>query len=63
MNNIKGKYVIIGIVMVCVLKQLIFQLTKSIQAAVKGNKRIELGKQNYDSDEFYIEKVIVEVLR
>ena len=62
MNN-KKRNIIIGIVLVCILAIFgIINLTKSIQVAMKRNKRIELRKQKYEADEFYIEKVIGEVL-
>ena len=63
MNNNKRKYIIIGLIVVCILVIFgIFKLVKNVQVSVERNKRIELGKQKYDSDEFYIEKVIGEVL-
>lgn len=63
MNNNKRKYIIIGLIIICILAVIgIFKLVRNIQVAVEKNKRIELGKQKYDSDEFYIEKVIGEVL-
>ena len=63
MNNIKKKNIIIGIIVVCLLVIFgIFKITKNIQVAIKRNKRIELRKQKYGADEFYIEKVVGEVL-
>lgn len=63
MNNTKKRNIIIGLVLVCILAIFgIINLTKSIQVAIKRNKKIELRKQKYEADEFYIENAIGEVL-
>lgn len=63
MNNSKRKYIMAGIALVCILAVVgILKLIRNIQVSAERNQRIELGKQEYDSDEFYIEKVIGEVL-
>ncbi len=62
MNN-KRKYIIIGLAIICILAIVgIIKLSKSIKDVIERNKKIELGKQKYESDDFYIEKVIGEVL-
>lgn len=63
MNNGKKKCIVVGLIIICLLAIVgILKISKSIHFAIERNKKIELGKQKYNSDEFYIEKVVGEVL-